>query len=128
MTISEAKARIGRWVTKCFGADSLSSRHERVLRLLEEALELAQAEKVTEAEVDRLVLRVFSRPVGEPQQEFSGVILTTLAYSASTGYDILGTAETELDRIEKLPIAHFRHRHESKLDDGTSVVVNPRGD
>lgn len=122
MNINEAKARIGRWVTKCFGPESLASRHERVLRLLEEALELAQAEKVSRMEVEKLVSRVFSRPVGRPQQEFSGVILTAFAYSACTDYDVLGTAEEELVRIEALPVAHFRRRHESKLDDGTSIV------
>lgn len=122
LTLGEAEARIARWVVKCFGRASLESRRERTLRLLEEAIELAQAEELALDDVIRLVTRVFNRPPGTPENELSGVILTTLAYCKSTGFRLLGVAQSELERIERLPVEFFEKKHQSKVNDGTSVV------
>lgn len=60
----------------------------RAFRALEEMLELAQAEDVTEEEVLIIVRQVYDKPKGEPHQELGGVVTCLAAYSATSGLDM----------------------------------------
>lgn len=90
-------AAIG-WVRDAFGG--YDQPIDRALRLLEEALELAQADGATEAEAQALVRQVFGRPVDpSPEAEFRGVMFCAGAYAASRGLTMDAAFDAELARV-----------------------------
>lgn len=94
--------RIAKWVTLRLGADHMT-RQERAVRLLEEAVELAQAEGIERSMVERLVAHVYSREPGTPEGELAGVAVTVLAYCAAVGLKFCPVALAEIERIEEVP-------------------------
>lgn len=117
--LGELQHRISAWVAKCFGSSNLFDRHERTRRVVEEAIELCQAEGLRQAEVVRIAVRVYSRPAGEPDREAAGVGLTLLAWHQMDGSDPINVMQQELERVEALPIEHFRKKHQDKVAAGT---------
>lgn len=71
----------------------------RMLRLLEETLELAQAEGVNIGEVRLITDQVFKKPPGEPYKELGGVLVTMAVYAETKGYDIDCAFWDEFERI-----------------------------
>ncbi len=116
--------RIAWWVTTCFGSAAMK-REERATRLLEEAVELAQAEGVPQELVDRLTRHVYSKPVGDPPQEGAGVALCLEAWAVSAGQDVRDLALRELERVEGFTPEHFRKRHAAKVAAGSAVAHAP---
>lgn len=90
--------RVVEWLTACFPASSRTDRDERTHRFLEEALELAQANGCSSDDAYRLVDYVFSRPVGRPEQEVGGVMVTLAGLCAATKIDMDHAADCELKR------------------------------
>lgn len=121
-TSIEMQARICAWLRTRFGEAVMESRHERAARILEEAAELAQAEGMDRAFADRVLARVFSRPPGHPSQEAAGVAVTLLAWAAVAGVDVDAAALAEVERIERLPVEHFRRKHAEKAAAGTALA------
>lgn len=115
--------RVIAWGTRVLGKAIMESRWERVMRLLEEALELAQVEKISVAEVDFLVKRVFSRPVGEFTNEVGGVMVCMVALAHAAQIDLIEILSKEVDRIEKLDPEAVRAKQRRKWDAG--VGINP---
>lgn len=111
---------VHRWVGETFGAAALS-KHERLLRLLEETVELVQAEGLSGGEVRAIVSHVYANAPGEPFQEAGGVGLTLLAYCAIAGFSADAAEWAELDRVLSIDPAHFRARHNAKADAGVAV-------
>jgi NTP pyrophosphatase (non-canonical NTP hydrolase) len=70
------------------------------MRFLEEALELAQAEGMTEEEARRVAAYVWGRPVGETGQEVGGVMVTLAAFCHRREIDLQAEALREFDRID----------------------------
>lgn len=93
------QARVQPWLMECFGPMIAGDREERNHRFLEEALELVQACGATANEVHQLVDYVYGRPVGEPEQEVGGVMVTLAALCLANDLDMHQSAETELARI-----------------------------
>lgn len=115
--------RVGAWCRSTFGDEVATNRKERALRVLEEALELAQAEGVSRLQVYVLADRTYSRPVGEPAQEVSGIGVTILAYCAATGVNFLETVADEMDRVEQPEVVErIRVKQAEKKAAGTSAV------
>lgn len=54
------------WASDTFGDAAVTNLPERVTRVLEEAIELAQAEGVSEGAAHKLVAHVFAKPAGDP--------------------------------------------------------------
>lgn len=105
------------WVVRCFGDGALDSK-ERARRVLEEAIELAQAEGVAPEFVHHLTTQVYLRPPGEPFQEAGGVAFCLLAYCESVQVlldDVLGE---ELQRVLSREPGHFRRRQADKARAG----------
>lgn len=100
-----------RWCRQAFGADSVK---QRAMRLLEEAIEAAQAAGVEEPQALRVLTYVYGRPVGELGQELGGVGVTLLALAATAGLDADMEERKEIDRVLSKPIEHFRARNEAK--------------
>jgi hypothetical protein len=95
--------RVAAWVRTCIGEAHMHSR-ERAMRLLEEAVELAQAEGITAALVAKQVQHVYSRPPGGPGEEAAGVAVCLLGWCAATGHRFADLALAEVERIEAKPL------------------------
>lgn len=122
--IADLQNRVKFWIITRIGADHMHSR-ERAMRLLEEAVELAQSEGITENQVYRQVAHVFDRPSGEPSQEAAGVAVCLLGWCASTGVDLEILADREVQRIEEKPIEQIRGSLARKAD-ADLVVATPQ--
>jgi NTP pyrophosphatase (non-canonical NTP hydrolase) len=109
------KHRHLKWLHDVFESKT-NDPEERMLRFLEEVLELAQAEGVTPSQCYRLVYQVFVKPVGIKEQELGGVLNTLAAYLAVTGLDANKAYELELNRCEQPEIIErIRKKHREKL-------------
>lgn len=76
------------WAMSCFGIDRARSRKERSMRVLEEAIELAQACGHTRASCVAQIDATFSNPSGEVKQEAAGVMVTLAAFCGLHGFDM----------------------------------------
>lgn len=90
---------IEKWMEEVFGEDIACDMLERIMRFLEEALELAQAEGMTRDEAKRVVDYVWNRDTGECNQEVGGVMVTLAGYCAKKGISMSDEAIKEYARI-----------------------------
>jgi hypothetical protein len=93
------QARVQPWMMECFGPMIAGDREERNHRFFEEAAELVQSCGTSASEAHQLVDYVWNRPVGEPNQEVGGVMVTLAALCLANDLDMHEAAETELARI-----------------------------
>lgn len=112
--------RIARWVVSRLGEPLLTDREERALRLVEEAIELAQAEGIPYAHIVNVAQRVYSRPAGEPAQEMGGVMVCAHAWAIAAEESLAALTEREVSRIEAVPAEVTRAKHDAKADAGTA--------
>lgn len=117
------------WGIDAFGSEVITDVHERIARILEEAIELYQAEGGGEAFAQHLVKQVFARPVGDPQQELAGVMVTTGIYACLRGFDRSLLEVREIHRVVKKLEAdpsYFRSRQNEKHRLGMSMPTKLR--
>lgn len=94
------------------------------MRVLEEALELAQAEGVDLATAQRVATRTFSRPVGDRKQEAAQVAVTLLAWSAGAESNLSTLIANELTRIETPEVMErIRQKQAQKFAEGVGVSL-----
>ena len=91
--------RVQPWMLECFGQAISDDLVERNHRFLEEALELVQSTGCTQGEAHELVDYVFGRPVGEPEQEVGGVMVTLAALCLAAKLDMHAAGDKELARV-----------------------------
>lgn len=110
------QSRVTDWMRTTFTGVECEDVPERSLRMAEEALELTQACGVDAATLHRLVDYVFSRPVGKPQQEIAGCLVTIYAIAGALGVDAQAEFETELARINTPEVVERcrRRQHEKR--------------
>lgn len=87
-----------KWVEDTFGSWSTLP-NERILRLLEETVELAQACGIKKDMVLRIVDSVYSKRGGEINQEVAGVGLRLIAFSRSCNFNLKDLMEQEFYSI-----------------------------
>lgn len=108
------QSRVALWAQSCFGDDARQV-DQRTHRFLEEALELAQALSTTAEQAHQLVDYVFSRPVGEAQQEAGGALLTLAALCEAACLPLQTCGEAELQRVQGLR-ERIKAKHQSRPD------------
>jgi hypothetical protein len=96
--LSSYQQRVERWLDACFPPEVRSDRTERAHRFLEEALELAQANGCSREDALALVEYVFGRPVGRPDQEVGGVMVTLAGLCSASEINMDDAGERELER------------------------------
>lgn len=94
--------RVYDWAQRCLGPVSAADTKERNYRYLEESLELVQSLGCSREDAHKLVDYVFSRPVGEPEQELGGVRVTLATLCQAHGLSEIECGERELERVEGL--------------------------
>lgn len=117
--------RIAAWVRSRLGTAVLMDREERAARLVEEAIELAQAEGMARSDVVKITNRVFDREVGEVTQEVGGIGVCLLAYCHAADLDFVMLTKREVDRIEKVPAEVTQAKHDAKVKAGTAMGRTP---
>jgi hypothetical protein len=105
------------WAVETFGAVA-RNRDERAARLVEEAIELAQAEGVGLDVVERIARHVYSKPAGDPVAELQGVALTLDACAENMGDSVAGATARELARVRSRSTAEWKARHDAKVAAG----------
>ena len=109
------QADVSEWMSQCFVPSLYSNMTERGDRLLEEVLELLQANGYDQGRVATLVNYVFSRPISEPAQEVGGVMVTLAGYCWVAGLDMHAAGDAELQRITQPEVmAKIRRKQEAK--------------
>lgn len=115
------------WTLNTFGPRIANSPDERNHRFLEEALELVQALGATREECHDLVDYVFSRDVGDPEQEVGGVMVCLASLCNVAGLDMQECADLEFIRIDNEEImAKIRKKHAAKPRFGRLRWVSPQ--
>lgn len=110
---------VNRWGDYVFGPRKEEhGAHVYSLRLLEEALELAQAEGATIAEVQHIVSQVLSKEPGEPKKELGGVLICVSGYANAAEFNLGEVFEFEYARIQDpahIERIRYRNFHGDKI-------------
>lgn len=108
-------SKTAKWLIDCFGSRVAADTAEREHRFLEEAVELVQAGSTTAEQAHQIVDYVYSRPVGEREQEVGGVMVTLAALCFAHSINLSDAAVTELRRVQSPEImAKIRQKQASK--------------
>lgn len=113
-TRDERQADVHRWCVAAFGDHDARSIPQRGLRLVEEAIETAQACGCDAAMLHRLVDHVYAKPVGELGQELGGLGVTLLALAEAAGLSADAAETAEIERVKAKPLEHFAARNAAK--------------
>jgi hypothetical protein len=89
------------WLEVCFEESVVFDKKERSMRFLEESIELVQALGLSKDKAHKLVDHVYSRPVGEVEQEIGGVMITLAALCIANTEHMHEAGMKELDRVWK---------------------------
>lgn len=109
---------IWNWGVAAFGSRHMTSKYERALRMLEEAVELAQACEVPKEKAGLVVDYVYSRPSGDAYTELGDVFMTTLALTANLGYDAEDVLTSRFMVVTSKPFERYYQRNQEKIDAG----------
>lgn len=125
MIRDDRQTAVHTWVVATFGETCANSRMERAQRVLEEAIELAQAEGLVIHQVYAVARHVFDKPAGYPKQEAGGVGVTLLAYCATRNFSADEAEYREFERVQKIDPGVFRARQNVKADAGIAMHARP---
>jgi hypothetical protein len=103
-----------RWAFEMFGHIAYN-RQERIHRFIEEAIELAHAEHVSEQTINKIQARVYSRPPGETYKEIGQAQATLECFAESIGLSSDGEAQREWERVQTIPREEWERRHSAKV-------------
>jgi hypothetical protein len=110
-----------------FGDKVFEAIEERTARVLEEAIELFDAEHrdrdAARAQAHKMVDHVFDQAKGEGNQEAGGLIVTLLAYCGAKGVRMDKLADAEIARVLKLSKEHFVKRQQAKAAAGVALPL-----
>lgn len=107
------------WAIRCFGFAHVKDKQTRALRVVEEAIELAQATEVPKEKLLQLIEYVYARERGTLIQELGGVLMTTYLMSAGTlNEDPDSVFLRELRRVLSKSAEHFTSRNMQKVQAG----------
>lgn len=106
------------WAVTTFGPVALDP-VERSARIVEEAVEVAQADGVPVAMLHAIIERAYSRPKDTVAKELGGLLVTVYACAALSDLDPQLLLSGEVDRVLSKPREHWAAKHDAKMVDGT---------
>lgn len=110
------------WVRRTFGHDVSINIQERAIRVLEEAIEVAQAAGVEPDMIQRMAERVYAKEPGELPKELGQLGLVILALASAAGHSADRLEEEEVEHVLSLPADHFRKRFDAKKAMGLAAA------
>jgi hypothetical protein len=113
--------QIAEFVTKTWGAANFTSDVERTVRVVEEAIEFAQANGLAEVFVKMLAGYVYNRLPGAPVNEAAGLGVTLIAWCHSRGIDLDDITLTELARVKSIHRDALRAKQHEKFLAGFGI-------
>ena len=127
--------KISEWMEKTFSQDYKTTNpddahhsHTRILRFMEEAIELFQAEGLSREKFNEVADYVWNRPQGQINQEVGGVMVTLTAYCISKNIDLMTEGWREFYRIDTEEMrAKIRKKQEEKPNGLPAPYVNTCG-
>lgn len=120
---ADRQRRVLEWAVATFGTIAADPR-ERAARLLEEAVEMAQACGLPLEASTRIVGHVYAKPISEPASEVGGISTCLLALCEVLGVDADDAERAEIARIMALPAEHWRDRQNAKAAFGVGFYCN----
>lgn len=111
-----------KWMADTFG-DTAYNMNERAARLVEEAIECAQAAGLSPYMVDKILLRVYSRPAGELRQEIGGCAITLATLAEVADFNAQHELQREFRRVTAIDPGYFRAKHAAKVKAGTADLT-----
>lgn len=112
------------WACEMFGPVA-TVRGERLMRFIEEAIELAHADGMERATFDAITNRVYSRPAGEINKEIGQAQACLETYAENIGESASNLAEIEWQRVQRIPQAEWTRRHAAKRAIGIALDDPP---
>lgn len=109
------------WAVDMFGPVA-KLRGERLMRFVEEALELAHADEMGRATLDAIANRVYSRAPGQITKEIGQAQACLEAYCENIGESASDLAEIELQRVRQIPRDEWQRRHTAKQAIGIALT------
>jgi hypothetical protein len=106
------------WGIDAFGKDHMTSVEQRGLRMVEEAIEAAQAAGCDPAALHHLILYVYSKPVGDLRQEVGGTQVCLMALANAAGFSADQAEQQEIERVISQPAEHWAARNRVKNEAG----------
>lgn len=114
------------WAVEIFGPIA-KLRSERLLRFIEEAIELAHADGMEREVFNRVADRVYSREPGEINKEIGQAQACLETYAENIGESSAALAEKEWQRVQSIPRAEWERRHAAKAALGIALPSAPVG-
>lgn len=112
------------WAVDKFGEIARDPR-ERAMRFIEEAVELAQTQGVTDIDLGRICRRVFTRPAGDVAKEIGQVGMTFEAMAENIGHKVAPLVAAEIERVKTIPKEEWQRRHAAKVAVGAALAASP---
>ena len=119
------QSEVASWMLECFTPEIADDTLERNDRFIEEALELVQSLDYSADRAHSLVEYVFNRPKGDPSQEVGGVMVTLAALCGPNGLDMMGSAATELARINHPDVIQKIRAKQASKPVGSALPIPP---
>lgn len=108
------------WAIEMFGPVA-KLRSERLLRFVEEAIELAHAEGMEREVFNRVADRVYSRPAGDTPKEIGQVQACLETFAENIGLSSAEEAQREFERVQSIPQEEWTRRHSAKQAIGIAI-------
>jgi hypothetical protein len=108
------------WAIATFGATA-GYRTERLMRFVEEAIELAHADMLPLEAVHAIIERVYTRPPGAILREIGQAQACLETYAEHIGESSAEQAEIEWQRVQQIPRDEWQRRHKAKQEIGIAL-------
>jgi len=108
------------WACATFGPVA-KVRSERLMRFVEEAIELAHADGMERSMLDAIAGRIYGRDRGEIKQEIGQAQACLETYAESIGESADALAEIEWQRVQSIPQSEWERRHAAKQAIGIAL-------
>ena len=108
------------WAADMFGPVALEH-DERMVRFIEEAIELAHAFGIGRHKMQALVDRVWSCERGDVCKEAAQANITLRAFAENAAIDLDVQTEMEIQRIMAIPKEEWQRRHAAKVKLGIAA-------
>lgn len=105
------------WAVGIFGPVAVD-RQERALRFLEEAIEVAHVEGISEVALKAVAKRVYANPPGDVGREIGQASATLEMLAANIGYSASAEGAREFVRVQAISKDVWQKRHKAKVDLG----------